>query len=79
MSVRELGSELGVNPNTVARSYEKMTDAGIIYTKRGLGYFVASDALEAVRAKSKKEFMENDVPQFLRKMELLGISREEIF
>ena len=41
LSVRELGAEIGVNPNTVARSYEKLTDAGIIYTKRGLGYFVA--------------------------------------
>ena len=37
LSVRELGAEIGVNPNTVARSYEKLTDAGIIYTKRGLG------------------------------------------
>ena len=47
LSVRELGSELGVNPNTVARSYEKLTDAGIISTKRGLGYFVAPGAKES--------------------------------
>lgn len=79
LSVRELGAEVGVNPNTVARSYEKMTDAGIIYTKRGLGYFVAPGAKDAVLSTARKEFMENDVPQFLRKMELLGIKKEEIF
>ena len=30
-SVRELGADIGVNPNTVMRSYEKLTDAGIIF------------------------------------------------
>lgn len=79
LSVRELGAELGVNPNTVARSYEKMTDSGIIYTKRGLGYFVASGAKDAVLSTARKAFMDNDVPQFLRKMELLGIKKEDIF
>lgn len=37
-SVRELGADIGVNPNTVMRSYEKLTDAGIIFNKRGIGY-----------------------------------------
>ena len=38
-SVREFGAEIGVNPNTVMRSYEKLTADGIIYNKRGIGYF----------------------------------------
>ena len=37
LSVRELGSELGVNPNTAMRSYEKLTMDGIIYNQRGIG------------------------------------------
>ena len=37
-SVREYGAEIGVNPNTVMRSYEKLTADGIIYNKRGIGY-----------------------------------------
>ena len=40
LSVRELGGELGVNPNTAMRSYEKLTMDGIIYNQRGIGYFV---------------------------------------
>ena len=30
LSVREMGAQIGVNPNTVARSYEKLMEAGII-------------------------------------------------
>jgi Predicted transcriptional regulators len=43
-SVREYGADIGVNPNTMMRSYEKLTADGIIYNKRGIGYFVADDA-----------------------------------
>ena len=47
-SVREYGAEIGVNPNTIMRSYEKLTADGIIYNKRGIGYFISPDALETV-------------------------------
>ncbi len=79
LSVREFGASIGVNPNTVARSYEKLTDAGIIYNKRGIGYFVSADALKAVQAQAREDFLQNDVPAFLKKMTLLGIEPSEIF
>ena len=78
LSVRELGAEIGVNPNTVARSYEKLTDAGIIYTKRGLGYFVAPGAKEAVLEAERKDFMENDWPKLLKRAELLDIDLKKL-
>jgi DNA-binding transcriptional regulator YhcF (GntR family) len=78
LSVRELGSELGVNPNTVARSYEKLTDAGIIYTKRGLGYFVAPGAKEIVLEAQRKDFMENEWPRLLKRAALLDINLKEL-
>ena len=37
-SVREYGAQIGVNPNTVMRVYEKLTQEEIIYNKRGIGY-----------------------------------------
>ena len=78
LSVRELGSELGVNPNTVARSYEKLTDAGIIYTKRGLGYFVAPGAKEIVLEAQRKDFIENEWPRLLKRAALLDINLKEL-
>ena len=42
-SVREWGATIGVNPNTVARSYDMLTETGVIYQKRGIGFFVCED------------------------------------
>lgn len=50
LSVREYGAQLGVNPNTIMRSYEKLTTDEIIYNKRGLGYFISPDARDKVLA-----------------------------
>lgn len=40
-SVRELALQLRVNPNTVARAYQRLTDAGVFAVRRGEGTFVA--------------------------------------
>lgn len=72
-SVREYGADIGVNPNTMMRSYEKLTADGIIFNKRGIGYFVADDARDTVLAAQRKEFIEKDVPAILQRMKLLGL------
>lgn len=77
-SVREYGAEIGVNPNTVMRSYERLTSDGIIYNRRGIGYFISNDAKEIVLQNLRKGFMENELPAIKRKMELLGIKPEDI-
>lgn len=78
MSVRELGIELGVNPNTVMRAFERLQMKGIVATKRGIGFHVCENAKEKIFSEQKKDFLENEVPVFLKKMELYGISIEEI-
>lgn len=40
-SVRELATTLRVNPNTVARAYQRLTDQGVFAVRRGEGTFVA--------------------------------------
>ena len=40
-SVRELAQLLRVNPNTVARAYQRLTDVGVFAVRRGEGTFVA--------------------------------------
>src|SRR5215212_11940274 len=39
--VRDLARDLRVNPNTVARAYQRLTDAGVFAVRRGEGTFVA--------------------------------------
>lgn len=76
-SVRDYGADIGVNPNTVMRAYEKLTADGIIYNKRGIGYFICQGAKEKVIQTQKKEFLEKELPEILRRMDLLGITLEE--
>ena len=77
-SVREMGAMVGVNPNTIVRSYQLLEAQDIIYNKRGLGYFVKEGARERIKAVQKREFLENELPQFKIKAELLGITKEEL-
>lgn len=72
-SVREYGADIGVNPNTVMRVYEKLTADGIIYNKRGIGYFVSADARDKILEAQRADFLEKEVPVIRRKMELLGL------
>ena len=76
MSVREYGALIGVNPNTMMRTYEKLTDDGVIYNKRGIGYFVCPDARKTVLANERKSFMENELPAILKRIQLLEIDPE---
>lgn len=78
LSVREYGAEIGVNPNTVMRSYEKLTSEGIIYNKRGIGYFISPDARERVLHAQKEQFLKEELPLMVRKMKLLDISEEDL-
>ena len=78
-SVREYGASIGVNPNTVMRTYEKLTAEGVIYNKRGIGYFISEGARDIVLESSRKEFLEEELPVVVRKMELLGLDPKEVF
>lgn len=78
-SVREYGASIGVNPNTVMRTYEKLTQEGVVYNKRGIGYFISQEARDLVLESSRKEFIENELPVMIRKMELLGLDPKELF
>ena len=77
-SIRELAVELGVNPNTVTKSYQRLMDRGIISSRRGLGYFVSDDAREHALQEMKAEFLRDEVPRIVRTMQLLGIGLDEL-
>lgn len=42
-SVRELASQLVVNPRTVLQAYRELEREGVLYVRRGQGTFVAPD------------------------------------
>lgn len=77
-SVRELGVELQVNPNTVVRTYEFLQNNEIIFNKRGVGYFVADDATAKIKEMRKKQFLEQELPQFFKTLQLLEMNFDDI-
>jgi DNA-binding transcriptional regulator YhcF (GntR family) len=77
-SVRELAANLQVNPNTVARAYEQLEGLGIVLAKRGLGYFAADDAPGRIAAQRREAFLAHELPQFFRRLALLGIGWDEV-
>ncbi len=77
-SVREMAGEIGVNPNTVMRSYTHLQEADIIYNKRGIGFFVAKDAAKNIKKNLRHHFLKKELPQIIKKMKMLEIDMAEI-
>ena len=84
-SVRELSEMLEVNTNTVVRAYDQLTRQGIVFTRRGMGYFVSENARDIIMENKRKEFMdkrkefmEEKLPDLFRQMKLLGIPIETV-
>ncbi len=77
-SVREKAAEIGVNPNTVMRTYAELQNDGIIRNKRGIGFFVEEDAYNKIIKLRKDEFLNNELPDLLKKIALLNLTEEEV-
>ena len=77
-SVREIAVNIEVNPNTVMRTFTYLQDKGIIFNKRGIGYFVAEDGLEKTKALRKEDFVSHELPRFFKAMSLLNFTMEDV-
>ncbi len=77
-SVRDYAVMLEVNTNTAVKTYETLARDGIIYNKRGLGYFVAEGARDRILAVRKAEFVEHTLPELFRRMRLLGLDISDV-
>ena len=49
-SVRELARELKVNPMTVSKAYQRLTEAGVLEVRRGDGTYVSASQPSVSRA-----------------------------
>lgn len=77
-SVRELAMQLAVNPNTVMRAYEFLKQQGLIYDKRGIGYFIGPQAIANARTYLKEDFSNRELPSLFRGMYLLGLEPDDL-
>jgi GntR family transcriptional regulator len=54
-SVRDLARTLRVNPNTVARAYQRLTDRGVFSVRRGDGTYVADQPVQPKKAERNEK------------------------
>jgi DNA-binding transcriptional regulator YhcF (GntR family) len=77
-SIRELAVDIGVNPNTVTKSYQSLMERDIIENQRGLGYFVSAGARDKILADLKDEFVREELPRVFKTMRLLEMKIDEL-
>ncbi|WP_297063346.1 GntR family transcriptional regulator [uncultured Duncaniella sp.] len=77
-SVRECAATLEVNANTIMRSYEYLERQGVIFNRRGIGFFISDDAPAVISALRKETFIEGEMPSFFHQLNLLGVSPDEL-
>lgn len=75
-SVRETAVELGVNLNTIQRTYTDMERDGVVEKQRGQRSYVTTD-IEFIK-KLKSQMAEVQIKAFYNSMKQMGFNDEEI-
>ncbi|HXK09497.1 MAG TPA: GntR family transcriptional regulator [Vicinamibacteria bacterium] len=75
-SVRDLAREQRINPNTVAKAYQRLAEAGVLETRRGEGTFVAAHP-PVMPAAEKARLLREGATRFSTLAVNLGASQAE--
>ena len=74
-SVRQLASQLAINPNTIQRAYEALEQDGYVYSVPGKGSFAA--LREEIDHKRREELLSR-LDEVAGELMQLGVTPEEI-
>ncbi len=77
-SVREQAAAVEVNPNTMMRAYDHLASEGVIYNRRGIGFFLSEDAPEKVREMKRKAIFGDEIIALFRQLKLLGVEADTL-
>lgn len=75
-SVRDLAAEASVNPNTMQKALTELERSGLVYTQRTSGRFITEDISKMTEL--KEHLAREQIQLFLKNMEQLGLSRDDI-
>jgi GntR family transcriptional regulator len=76
-SIRQLASELVVNPNTVVRAYRELEHAGLLEGVPGRGWFVTYGA-PRLRDEERRRRLQSFIDQLWAEGRALGYATEEL-
>jgi GntR family transcriptional regulator len=74
----QLAEMFTINPATAAKGLTMLVEENILYKKRGLGMFVASNAKENIMNKRKNQTLKRLVVEIVMEAERLDVSKEEL-
>ncbi|WP_296114176.1 GntR family transcriptional regulator [uncultured Anaerococcus sp.] len=77
-STTDFANTYAINPATARKGLNILVNEGILYKKRGLGMFVTDNAKEIIKSKRKKEYINNILPNLIKNMKMLGITKEDL-
>ena len=75
-TVRELAEDAGVNRNTMQRALSELEHDGFVITNRTAGRTVTTD--EGLVARMKEQIAMQNIEKFIREMEAIGYSADDI-
>jgi len=77
-SVRQLASQYVINPLTVTRALQALSDHGLIEPRRGLGMFVTTGARERMLRQERERFLQRDWPALRARLKRLGLTAKDL-
>ena len=75
-SVRDLARDLRVNPNTVARAYQRLTEGGVLVVRRGEGTYVADEPAQP-RKSERSEMLRDAAQRYVSAVVAAGATLED--
>lgn len=75
-SIREMATTIGVNPNTVKKSYDILESKGIIQTISTKGTFITDNIKKASEESIKKKI--DEIKALVAELQKMGLSMEKI-
>jgi len=72
-SVRQIPSDLRINPIIVSKAFQIMVDEGLVEKRRGRGMHVVSGAREKLTSNGKGKILDEEWPAVLRRTTRLGL------
>lgn len=76
-TVRELAGQIAINPNTIAKAYQKLEQAGIIVSMRSRGTFITGNRT-VVNLEEKQKLLQELISKVIVDAYHMGMEKEEL-
>jgi GntR family transcriptional regulator len=75
-SVRSVAADTRVNPLTVLKAYQQLTDEQLVEKRRGLGMFINTGARELLLKAEREKFLSEQWPEIRAVIQRLGLTQQ---